>query len=45
VSIKLQWTVLRSKLPPHLKPVALVLALIARDDGSGIWVRTEVLAQ
>lgn len=43
--MKLQWKVLRSDVPSHLKPLALVLALIAKDkDGSGIWVRTEVLA-
>jgi DNA-binding transcriptional ArsR family regulator len=45
MSIDLQWAVLRSKLPAHLKPIALILALIAKDDGSGIYVRTSKLAE
>jgi hypothetical protein len=44
MGMKLQWRVLRSDLPAHLKPLALVLALIAKDDGSGLWVRVEKLA-
>jgi hypothetical protein len=37
--------VLRSDLPAHLKPLALVLALIAKDDGSSLFVRVEKLAE
>jgi len=44
MSLKLQWQILRSALPPNLKPVALILALVARDDGTGIWVRAETVA-
>lgn len=44
MSLDLQWSVLRSNLPPDLKSVALVLALIAKNDGTSIWVRVETLA-
>jgi hypothetical protein len=44
VSLKLQWTVLRSALPARWKPLAMLLALIAKDDGTGIWVRAETAA-
>lgn len=45
MGMKLQWRILRSELPSHLKPLALVLALIAKDDGTSIWVRVERLAE
>ena len=45
MGMNLQWKVLRSQLPPHLKPLAVVLALIAKDDGTNIWIRTERLAE
>ena len=45
MGMKLQWRVLRSDLPAHLKPLALVLALISKDDGTGLWVRVARLAE
>lgn len=44
MSLKLQWKVLRSNVPHHLKGLLQILALIAKDDGSGIYVRTDKLA-
>jgi hypothetical protein len=45
MGLKLQWGVLRSDLPRDLKLLAVVLALIANDDGSGIYVRVKVPAE
>ena len=44
MSLDLQWTVLRSKVPARWKPLLHILALVAKPDGSGIWVRADKLA-
>src|SRR5437016_4887546 len=45
MGLRLQWAVLRSSVPTHLRATLLVLALVAKEDGGGIWIRTAVLAK
>jgi DNA-binding transcriptional regulator YhcF (GntR family) len=46
MGLKLWWEVYRSRLPAKLKPLAYVLAVVAKDsDGSGIWMSVDAMAK
>jgi hypothetical protein len=45
VSVPPFWVVLKGGLPRHLRFAAVVLAMIAEDEGDGIYIGTDTLAE